>query len=454
MVNNEKWYEGRNLLLMFIAFFGIFIYGLLTALPGTVLPDLERHRFLPNDATAGTFLLINAIGAVVSYMVSGPITDRIGKKFTLWAGAAIAGISMAGFAIVVTYVAAPSALVLVFACSLLLGFGANAIVSAGHALVGDIAHSQRNAALNLLDICFGLGLAVLPVIAQGLPREASLGAIFWVLLAGALAVVLLVLTQKFPAPTHPESFPFKEAGELFGSAVFWVIAIALFMYVGAEVAVGKWVVTYLERDSRLIAASGADPLHLQALMNSSPEALAAFFKDDPAGKGINAFALGTLSIFGIALMIGRLISSFLLGVMKLNSLILLTIGSTLTVAGLIVIETTGTPSTVRWAVLAAGIGMGPIFPTSVGLASVIAPRIAGSAMSWVMGIGFAGLLVIPPAVGYVSEYAGGQNGDVRKGLLAILVAAVIMLVLHVILSVWQRNRLARTVEHEVSASAG
>src|SRR5215208_3463344 len=37
-------------LLMAIAFFGIFVYGLLTALPGTVIPDLERNKFLPNDA--------------------------------------------------------------------------------------------------------------------------------------------------------------------------------------------------------------------------------------------------------------------------------------------------------------------------------------------------------------------------------------------------------------------
>ena len=31
-------------LLMAIAFLGIFVYGLLTALPGTVLPELERAK--------------------------------------------------------------------------------------------------------------------------------------------------------------------------------------------------------------------------------------------------------------------------------------------------------------------------------------------------------------------------------------------------------------------------
>jgi hypothetical protein len=55
MSTNDRSTPGHSLLLLFIAFFGILVYGLLTALPGTVLPDLERHRFLPNDAQAVLF---------------------------------------------------------------------------------------------------------------------------------------------------------------------------------------------------------------------------------------------------------------------------------------------------------------------------------------------------------------------------------------------------------------
>jgi MFS family permease len=65
---------------MIVAFLGIFVYGLLAALPGSVLPTLERNQYLPNDSAVATFLLINAIGAVLAYIVSGPIIDRIGNK--------------------------------------------------------------------------------------------------------------------------------------------------------------------------------------------------------------------------------------------------------------------------------------------------------------------------------------------------------------------------------------
>jgi MFS family permease len=86
--------------------------------------------------------------------------------------------------------------------------------------------------------------------------------------------------------------------------------------------------------------------------------------------------------------------------------------------------------------------MGPIFPTSVGLASAIVPRIAGTAMSWVMGIGFSGLLVISPAVGYISSASNSEKGDIRPGLFVVLGATVVMLILHVLLMVMRRKQSA------------
>ena len=420
-------------LLMAIAFLGIFVYGLLTALPGTVLPELERAKYLENDAVAGTFLLINAIGAVIAYLVSGPLTDKLGKKFTLTTGALLVIAAMVAFALVVTNVAPQGAKVLVFLCGLVLGLGANAIVSAGHALVGDVAVSWRDSALNLLDVCFGLGLTVLPIVKGNL--SGGMSEIFWILGAAALALAIIVVIPKFPRPSHPESFPFADAKDLFKSPSFWLLAVALFMYVGSEVAVGKWVVTFLQRDAKLLSSFG-----MTEQMQEMSRTAADFFKTNPIGAGVESFALRTLSWFGFALMIGRLISSFLLGVMKVNSFVLLAIGSAICALALGIAFNATSPDAVRWGVFASGIGMGPIFPTSVGLASVIAPRIAGTAMSWVMGLGFAGLLVIPPAVGYISEAVGGQKGDIRTGLLAVLVATVLMLLLHLGLLLRERRR--------------
>jgi fucose permease len=430
----------HDLLLMVIAFLGIFVYGLLAALPGSVLPTLERNQYLPNDNAVATFLLINAVGAVLAYVASGPIIDRIGKKFALLFGAVVVIASMAGFALTVTRVHAASALLLIFACSLTLGLGANAIVAAGHALVADVASSWRNAALNLLDICFGLGLASLPLVVQRLQQRGGLGLIFSSLGGAAVILLVLILASRFPQPTHPESSPIGEAPGLFRNPSFLLLAAALFMYVGTEVSVGKWVVTFMERDPHILGSLGLSSTDLQRLGQTSPDLLSRFFESDPLGFAVAGYALSTLTLFALALLGGRLVSSLLLGILRVNSFLLMTAGSALTTVSLIVAFTATNAGTVRLGLIAAGFGMGPIFPTSVGLASVMMPRIAGTAMSLVMGIGFAGLLLIPPAVGYVSSAAGGPAGDVRTGLIVVMAASVLMLLLHVLLALRERRR--------------
>lgn len=452
VTQHRKAFAARELGLMLIAFLGIFVYGLLAALPGSVLPTLERNHYLPNDSAVGTFLLINAAGAVLAYIVSGPIIDRIGKKFALGSGAALVVASMTGFALAVTKVNPGSALFLIFGCSLVLGLGANAIVAAGHALVVDVAAHWRNAALNLLDIFFGLGLAALPLVVQRVQQYGGLSSVFWWL--GAIAVVLLVLilVPRFPRRSQPESSSLGGAKELFRNPSFWLLAIALFMYVGTEVSVGKWVVSYMERDVPMLRSQGLNPQRLQELALTSPDALNRFFEQDLVGIGIATYALQTLAFFAFALLAGRLVSSLLLGVFRINSFLLLTAGSLLTTLALIISITTSSHSMVRMGLIAAGFGMGPIFPTSVGLASVMMPRMAGTAMSLVMGIGFAGLLLIPPAVGYISTAVGGEVGDVRTGLLAVMAASVVMLLLHILLA-WRERRLTRLSEDELEKEA-
>jgi fucose permease len=390
----------------------------------------------------GTFLLINAVGAVLAYAVSGPIIDRIGTKVALLVGSVCVIGSMIGFALIVTRVQATSALILIFTCSLVLGFGANAIVASGHALVAAVADTWRNSALNLLDICFGLGLASLPLVVQALQRQGGLELIFLSLGVLTLALLLLIVTSRFPVATQSHTSGVGEAGSLFGNPSFLLLALALFMYVGAEVSVGKWVVTFMERDASILASQGVNAAQLETMSQMSPDALNKFFEADPVGVGIAGYALRTLSLFAIALLVGRLVSSLLLGVMRVNSFLLMTAGSLLTTVSLLIAFTASTSGMVRLGLIAAGFGMGPIFPTSVGLASVMNPRIAGTAMSWVMGVGFAGLLVIPPGVGYVSSAVGGSVGNVRTGLSAVIVASVVMLLLHALLLLRERGKTA------------
>src|SRR4029453_5215241 len=125
--------------------------------------------------------------------------------------------------------------------------GGKANFAARHAFVVDVAAAWRNAALNLLDICFGLGLASLPLVVQRLQQGGGLGMIFWALGGAAFVLLVLVLASRFPTPILSESPPIGEAKGLFRNPSFLLLAAALFMYVGTEVSVGKWLVTFMER---------------------------------------------------------------------------------------------------------------------------------------------------------------------------------------------------------------
>src|SRR5204863_3036657 len=108
-----------------------------------------------------------------------------------------------------------------FRCSFVLGVGANAMVAAGHALVADVASLWRNAALNLLDICFGLGLAALPLVVQRIQGRGGLPPVFWTLGVASALLLLLVMILRFPAPAHPEASALGGAKGLFGNPSFW-----------------------------------------------------------------------------------------------------------------------------------------------------------------------------------------------------------------------------------------
>src|SRR6266511_6395254 len=101
----------------------------------------------------------------------------------------------------------------------------------------------------------------------------------------------------------------------------------------------------MERDARMLSSQGIDAAQLHMLARTSTGALSHFFEHDPAGIGIASYALRTLSLFAFALLGGRLVSSLLLGVLRLNSFVLLTAGSVLTTVALIVSFTTNRKST-------------------------------------------------------------------------------------------------------------
>ena len=94
-------------MLIFAAILAIFVYGMIAAMLGTILPDLS-DRFQLTPAQNGTIAFAQALGLMIASVGVGPLLDTEGDKIglilglafiaiALFAAAAVAGIRAASW---------------------------------------------------------------------------------------------------------------------------------------------------------------------------------------------------------------------------------------------------------------------------------------------------------------------------------------------------------------------
>jgi fucose permease len=244
-------------------------------------------------------------------------------------------------------------------------------------------------ALNLLNLFFGLGAVLSPVIASLALRRAdtAIPALWAGPILFMVALPLLVWLLPHGHGAAPAHSGVEAPRSVYASALVWVFACLLFLYVGAESGMNGWTAVYLTETSSL------------------PLALAA---------------LGT-SGFWIALTVGRLIGA---GVgdkvppwrFLLVCLLLSAAGGALLVAG------RGSLALSVAAILLIGASYGPIFPTIIAIITADFPNAAGKAAALTMLFGGLGGMVIPWLQGVLLE---GSGPLAAGGLIAVANLAMV-----------------------------
>ena len=80
-------------MLILAAIVAIFIYGMIAAMLGTILPDLS-DRFHLSPSQNGTIAFAQALGLIIASLGVGPLLDNEGKKFGLILGLAFISIAL------------------------------------------------------------------------------------------------------------------------------------------------------------------------------------------------------------------------------------------------------------------------------------------------------------------------------------------------------------------------
>ena len=365
-------------MLIFAAIVAIFIYGMIAAMLGTILPDLS-DRFHLSPSQNGTIAFAQALGLILASLAVGPLLDNEGKKIGLILGLAL--ISIALFALP----RSPgfrSIMLLLF----VLGVGGGILVTGANALVSDVSESHRATALNLVNLFFGLGALATPFIA------ANLFGRNWVRLCytiASLTVVTLAIQAftKMPGPTGAGRFVLADAAPVLGRPLLFLVGLFLFLYITCEVGIWNWL-----------------PRHLIA-------------QGIPESRALNILSLG----FALGLLIGR--AGVLPVLTRVPAITVTLVGSVAMAVTTFLMLRTKRPGVALVLVFLVGISMAPVFPTTLAIVGDAFPRMTGTAIGFVITCGWTGLAVSSRIIGII---AGGDPRRLKKALLVIPASAVIM----------------------------
>ena len=157
-------------MLITAAILAIFVYGIIAAMLGTILPDISQ-RFSLSPKQNGNIALFQAVGLMFGSFCVGPLMDVYGKQVGMLGGLGLVAIAL------LLLRAAGGYQSVVFAM-LMLGIGGGVIVTAANTLNADINPGNPAVISNLLNLFFGLGGLVTPLISaklfQGKPRSLAL----------------------------------------------------------------------------------------------------------------------------------------------------------------------------------------------------------------------------------------------------------------------------------------
>jgi FHS family Na+ dependent glucose MFS transporter 1 len=373
--NTPRW---RRKLVVVASFATIFMLGVAASLLGPSLPGLAgRLRIaLPQ---AGLFFTFLALGSVAATLLVARWMDRPVRHPLVAAGALLAGCALVFLAESETFAQAGVA-------AAMIGLAISTAGTAPNAIIAELYRQRAGQMLNALHLCSGVGAFVGPLLIATSSRFGG-SYVEAFRLAGALylAVGLLWILSRPPRPLGA-----TVAGETSGRAsLAALIPLFLFaaLYMGTEQALGGWLFTYGRQTSAL---------------------------------DVSAASLLT-ALFWLSLVAGRLAAIGILG--RASNRVTMFGGVLLGVTGIVVLVLGSRSSPLLWlGTIVVGLGLGPLFPTTLALGAQLAPGRAGAVSSLVVASGSIGVMVLPYASGGLMARSGpaGSIASLIVPLIAML----------------------------------
>ncbi|NQX66260.1 MFS transporter [Paenibacillus alba] len=353
-------------------FIGFIIFGISENIKGPAIP-LIQHDFNLDEKQLGSLLSLNALGYLIACSFTAYLTRRWGIK----AVSLLAFGSMLVSGILIFF----SKSYPLFSSSYFIMYIGNGMLEIALAILGArIFVKNTGTMMNLSHFFYGLSSIVAPLIATGIMSVSLFGhPIQW----RGMYIIMLSLSILPMIPAYLGTFPGDEAQHndqtsvkaLIRDPALWLIVLMLTFGVVSEMAVGGWLINFLEKSYRWDTASAS-------------RMLAAFFL---------CFSLGRLVLGPITDKIG----------FNVSIVIFSGFACVCTFAAI------GGGESVAWLFAVAGLGIAVIYPTVMALIARRYPQGSDTVITFtvtLMGIGSViGNYIIGAVTNGVKMYYGGET---------------------------------------------
>ncbi len=379
-----------------VALLSVFGMGMCFSLLGSISIKL-MPRLKIDQGKFGTLISAFMFSCLVASLIVGVTIDKLGYRPVAIFGFVATAICIFALARAGTYQAA------LVPC-VLLGFGAMALNTAGNTLIPVVLFAGKNpaAASNLGNVFFGLGLFLTPLIVSFLFRKTSYEKAISVLAVIVFVPVVLAIAATYPA--SKAGFVLSDTFALLAQPAVLIAALVLFCYISLETSFCNWLPAFGK----------------EVITSASPDADA---------NVVDASAQRLLSLFAVAMMVGRLIASQIPAITTYGSWF---IAGAALIGAVIIFAMTVTKTATQAKVLAvlAGLAFAPCFPTTVGVTfAKFSPEVYGSVFGIIFAVGLLGAVIVPKAIGNLAK-----GSSIQKSLRLLVPACIILLVLAIVLS--------------------
>jgi fucose permease len=378
--------QSRRLKFLQAALFaGFLISGMIATIVGPSLPTFIA-RWALDDTQAGLFFTTQFTGSLLGVLLTSAILSTRGYRDALVLGFFLMAAGVTGLNTASQYIALLS--------TALYGFGFGIAIPAINLYIAEISGARRAAALNLVNMAWGIGAIACPLLLLAGIRADRYTAVLLSIAACALLLGVFFGSIKFadlssksprtataeptPNPPHPIHVPVA-------------LALLFYLYIGTENAISGWA---------------AEQAHRVGTGNASAVMPMFFWAGLLSGRGISALILT-----------------------KVKESLLVIAGLVISALGTTSLLLAVTRSQVILAVVLAGFGLASVYPIFISWLS----RWYGERARRLGGVMFSmaavGGATMPWLVGFISQHANG----LRVGLLVPLFGCAAMTVLVAVL---------------------